>query len=278
MIPPREAMRRVAHRGDGGDDRPRGDLAQRDRVEELGVGHPVVDVDGVALHQRDDHEAAAEGQRPDLQRGPGQGAEPPRRPLAASAAAARRGQSAAAPRRITSSAPQASRTSTSYGPTAPRHARPRSVGRPAAQVAALAAARSRLGPGAPARRGPPPPRPPPRRRPPAPRTQSAARGEEEHREGEDHDDGGDMKPRPPMIAPPAPPPGRRSRSPVGSRPGRATDSRQRWRPRIRGRPSTLAVDDQLAQQRDVSGRSTEAGEPNASTPGQPPRATPGGPG
>ena len=39
-------------------------------------GHPVVGVDGVALHQRDDHEAAAERQRADLERDPGQRAEP----------------------------------------------------------------------------------------------------------------------------------------------------------------------------------------------------------
>jgi len=36
---------------------PGGDLADRDRVEELGIAHPVVGVDRVALHQGDDHEA-----------------------------------------------------------------------------------------------------------------------------------------------------------------------------------------------------------------------------
>ena len=71
-----EAVRGVADGGDGGDDRAGRDLAERDGVEELGVGHPVVGVHGVALHQRDDHEAAAERQRADLERGPGQRAEP----------------------------------------------------------------------------------------------------------------------------------------------------------------------------------------------------------
>ena len=36
----------------------------------------MVDVDGVPLHQRDDHEAAAEGEGADLERGPGERAEP----------------------------------------------------------------------------------------------------------------------------------------------------------------------------------------------------------
>ena len=40
------------------------------------LGHPVVAVDGVALHQGDDHEAAPEREGPDLQRGPDQRAEP----------------------------------------------------------------------------------------------------------------------------------------------------------------------------------------------------------
>ena len=37
------------------------------------MAHPVVLADGVALHQRDDHEAPAVAQRPDLQGRPGQG-------------------------------------------------------------------------------------------------------------------------------------------------------------------------------------------------------------
>ena len=62
----------VADRGDRRHHRPRRHLAERDRVEEFGVGHPVVGVDGVALHQRDDHEAAAEGEAADLEGGPGE--------------------------------------------------------------------------------------------------------------------------------------------------------------------------------------------------------------
>ena len=73
---PAEAVRGVADRGDRRDDRAGRDLAERDRVQELGVGHPVIGVDGVALHQRDDHEAAAERERADLERGPRQRADP----------------------------------------------------------------------------------------------------------------------------------------------------------------------------------------------------------
>ena len=43
-----DAGRGVADDGDGVDDRAGGDLAERDGVEELRVGHPVVVVDGVA--------------------------------------------------------------------------------------------------------------------------------------------------------------------------------------------------------------------------------------
>ena len=46
------------------------DLAERDRVEELGAGHPVVAADHVGLHQRDDDEPAAERQPADLERLP----------------------------------------------------------------------------------------------------------------------------------------------------------------------------------------------------------------
>ena len=55
-----DPVRRVSDRGDGRDHRTGRDLTERDRGEELLVGHPVVHVDRVALHQRDDHEAAAE--------------------------------------------------------------------------------------------------------------------------------------------------------------------------------------------------------------------------
>ena len=68
--PPPMPARGVADDGDGLHDRPGGDLTERDRVEELRVGHPVVVVDGVGLHQRDDDEAAAVRERADLQRDP----------------------------------------------------------------------------------------------------------------------------------------------------------------------------------------------------------------
>jgi MFS family permease len=71
-----EAVGGVADGGDRRDDGAGGDLAERDGVEEAGVGHPVVGVDRVALHQGDDHEAAAEGERTDLERGPGEWWEP----------------------------------------------------------------------------------------------------------------------------------------------------------------------------------------------------------
>src|ERR1019366_1767619 len=69
----REAARRVADGRHGLRDRSGRHLAQGDGVEELGVAHPVVGADGVALHQGDDHEAAAESQRPDLQCRPDEG-------------------------------------------------------------------------------------------------------------------------------------------------------------------------------------------------------------
>ena len=43
----------VADDRDGLHDRSGRDLTERDRVEELRVGHPVVVVDGVGLHQRE---------------------------------------------------------------------------------------------------------------------------------------------------------------------------------------------------------------------------------
>ena len=69
--PPREPGGGVADDRDGLHDGSGGDLAEGDGVEELRAGHPVVVVDGVGLHERDDHEAAAVGQRADLERHPG---------------------------------------------------------------------------------------------------------------------------------------------------------------------------------------------------------------
>src|SRR5215207_572842 len=65
-----QAVRRPADRRYRLHDRAGRELAEGDRVEELAVGHPAVPVDGVALQQRDDDEAAAVAQRPDLQRRP----------------------------------------------------------------------------------------------------------------------------------------------------------------------------------------------------------------
>ena len=70
--PAAEAVRPVTHRGDGVDDRARRDLAERDRVQELARGEPVVPVHRVRLHQRHDHEAPAVGERADLERHPGE--------------------------------------------------------------------------------------------------------------------------------------------------------------------------------------------------------------
>jgi hypothetical protein len=56
--PAAEAAGGVADDGDGVHDGTGGDLPEGDGVEELRVGHPVVGVDGVVLHERDDHEAA----------------------------------------------------------------------------------------------------------------------------------------------------------------------------------------------------------------------------
>ena len=67
-----QAGRGPADERDGVDDRPGRQLAEGDGVEELRLGHPAVALDRVPLHQRDDHEAAAVGERADLQRGPGQ--------------------------------------------------------------------------------------------------------------------------------------------------------------------------------------------------------------
>ena len=71
-----DAPRGVADGGDGRDDRTRRHLAEGDGVQELGRAHPVVGVHGVGLHQRHDHESAAVGECADLERDPGECAEP----------------------------------------------------------------------------------------------------------------------------------------------------------------------------------------------------------
>ena len=111
----------VADDRDGLHDRARGDLAEGDGVEKLPVGHPVVAVDGVGLHQRDDHEPTAVGQRADLERDPGHRCSTPtltRIPAASTGTGSDRGGAGARgePRAVSSTAPQATRTSTSHGP------------------------------------------------------------------------------------------------------------------------------------------------------------------
>lgn len=70
--PTSDSSGRVADYGNGLDYRPRGDLAQRDGIEVLGCGHPVVGAHDVVLHQRDDHEPTTVGECPDFERHPGQ--------------------------------------------------------------------------------------------------------------------------------------------------------------------------------------------------------------
>jgi hypothetical protein len=67
-----DAVGRVADHGHRLSHWPRSDLTERYRVEELRVRHPVVGVDGVGLHERDDHEAAAVRERAHLERDPDQ--------------------------------------------------------------------------------------------------------------------------------------------------------------------------------------------------------------
>ena len=116
----RDAGRRVADHGDGLDHRPGRDLPERDGVEELAVRHPVVVVDGVLLHQRHDHEAAAVRERTDLDRDPRQREDTA--PVAGADASSigrrvRRGDPRAELTDPSSRAPQANNTTTSHGPT-----------------------------------------------------------------------------------------------------------------------------------------------------------------
>ena len=65
-----DARGRVPDHRDGEHDRTGRELAQRNGVEELRVGHPVVVTDRIGLHQRDDDESTAVGEGADLQRDP----------------------------------------------------------------------------------------------------------------------------------------------------------------------------------------------------------------
>ena len=65
----------IADRRDRRHHRAGSDLADRDRIKELAVRHPVVSVNRVALHQGDDHEPSSKGQRPHLEGRPRERAE-----------------------------------------------------------------------------------------------------------------------------------------------------------------------------------------------------------
>ena len=62
----------IAHHGHRLDHRSGGDLAECDGIEELRSTHPVIGRHGVMLHEWDDDEPSAIGQRTDLQCDPGQ--------------------------------------------------------------------------------------------------------------------------------------------------------------------------------------------------------------
>jgi len=61
-----QARGEIADEGGGDDDRPWGDQAHRDRVDELAAGEPVVLGDDSCAQERDDGQAAAEDERPGL--------------------------------------------------------------------------------------------------------------------------------------------------------------------------------------------------------------------
>ena len=70
--PAADAPGGVADDGHGLHDWTGSDLTERNGIEELRAGHPVVRRDGVVLHERDDDEPAAVGKSTDLECHPGQ--------------------------------------------------------------------------------------------------------------------------------------------------------------------------------------------------------------
>jgi hypothetical protein len=74
--PPGEPSGGVAHGGHCLGDRPGSHLPQRHSVEELRMGHPVVGVHSVRLHERDDHEPPPNAKRAHLEGGPGESHRP----------------------------------------------------------------------------------------------------------------------------------------------------------------------------------------------------------
>ncbi len=205
------------------------------------MGHPVVGGHGVGLHQRNDHEAAAEGERADLERGPGERARSPAGRHGASNGQRSTRRARAAPRRRARARRRPSSTSTSHGPAvAARRSAGERVGDPAQRV--RAAARRQIG-GATSRRrctataatAAPAPSP-------APRTQRGgepARNSDRQREDRDepgHDEAGPADER---AAAPAQPPRAVDRQLRRGRPGQQVASR-RSRARTRARSASAS--------------------------------------
>ena len=264
---PGQPGRGVADHRHGLHDRAGGDLAERDGVEELGRGHPVVVAYRVRLHQRDDHETAAVGQGAHLERHPRHRQQHPARDRAADQD--RQGDDAARPaalagarvvtRALGGQLDHAAGHQDQRQPLPDRGGRSRSgqqVGHPARRVRASPPARAeqrpaRLhgdrrdgGPGAgsgaehPQRRG---------------------TGQEQRRQGQDHDQPGhdERGPADQRAGAAAEPPGAEDRQLGGRRAGEQVAGRDRVLelPCVQPLP---AIDAQFPQQLDVGGRAAEA--------------------
>ena len=228
---PADARRRVADGRDRVRDRAGRDLPEGDGVQELRARHPVVVLDGVVLHQRDDHEAAAVGEGADLEGDPGE-----RRQAAdGTATAGMSGSSesvlpAGRAFAAISTRPQATRTRTSQGPIVAAAPPPRTRVRDPAQLRARAAAARRDerqagldGNGCDARAG---------ARGGAADPERRRMGEEDRCESEDRDEPGkDERDAPDQAARRGREAARRSRSRAASTRGRAGGCRRRSRPR-----------------------------------------------
>ena len=230
--PPRPAARPADER-DGVRDRAGRELPEGDGVEELGLGHPAVPVDRVVLHQRDDHEAAAERQRADLERRPGERRRASRPCGEDDRPGVQRGAAAAAPRRAraarhasstsTTSAP-ASTTAATAGREVERRARRRAGRRSELRPSASPACTTTATTAAPA------PAPMPRiHAGGASPSATAAIASTISRPGQDEREPAGQRARQRRRR------AARSRSPSASRPARAAAGRRRWRPRTRAR-------------------------------------------
>ena len=226
---------RVADQRDRLRDRAGRDLPVGDGVGELLLGHPALRADRVAVHQRDDHVAAAVGERADLQREPDQ-----RGPDARARASTWR-------RRAAEAAAAAASEQTTDGPANTAQSAPATRYR--ARGAASSARRRRRRP-----RGRPPRRRPRRSRRPTPAGRRRARPPRaQHRDqpGKDELEPADQRAgRPPRDG--------RCRSTSACTRGRAGGCTRRTRPRTRARRSSAACRHEIAQQRDVRGRPAEA--------------------